>query len=60
MFDVQEGINQGMMTETNFAVEFRHIADHGMYVRELLDVEGFDAEFRSDGFNYININTEVV
>lgn len=60
MFDVQEGIHQGTMNETNFAVEFRHIADHGMYVGEPLDVEDFDAEFRSDDFTHINVNTEVV
>lgn len=60
VFDTQEGIHQGMTNESDFAVEFQHVTDSGMYVREPSDVEAFDAEFRCDDFWYINADTEAV
>lgn len=59
-FDIQEGTRLGMMNEENFAVEFQHVMDSGMYFREPSDVEAFDAEFRCDDFRYINVDTEAV
>ncbi|OBT77597.1 hypothetical protein VF21_04627 [Pseudogymnoascus sp. 05NY08] len=53
-------IHQGMMSETNFAIEFQHIADYGMYVREPSDVKTFDADFRCDDFRHIDVDTEIV
>lgn len=60
MFDIQEGIHQGMMNETNFAVEFRHIADYSMYAREPKDVGAFDAEFRCDDSRHVDVDTKII
>lgn len=60
VFDVQGDTQKGKLNETNFAVEFQHVTDSGMYEREPSEVEAFDAEFRCDDFSYVNISTEAL
>ena len=60
MFDIQEGIHQRMMVKTNFVVEFKHIADYGIYPTEPKDVDAFDADFRCDDFRHIDVDAEIV
>ncbi|OBT45879.1 hypothetical protein VE00_04233 [Pseudogymnoascus sp. WSF 3629] len=60
MFDIQKDIHQEMMNKTNVVVEFRHIADYGMYAGEPKDLDAFDADFRCDDFRHINVDTEIV
>ncbi|KFY08403.1 hypothetical protein V492_06268 [Pseudogymnoascus sp. VKM F-4246] len=60
MFKIQKGIHQNMMEETNLVLEFREIADYGMYASEPKDVEAFDADFRCDDFRRIDVDTQIV
>ncbi|KFX98580.1 hypothetical protein V490_02213 [Pseudogymnoascus sp. VKM F-3557] len=60
VFDKQEGVHQGRIDETNFAIEFSHVMDSGMYERDPSDVEAFDAEFRCDDFSYINASSKAI
>lgn len=60
VFDVHGDTQKGKLNETNFAVEFQHVTDSGMYERDSSEVDAFDAEFRCDDFSYVNASTETV
>ncbi|OBT86880.1 hypothetical protein VE02_03878 [Pseudogymnoascus sp. 03VT05] len=60
MLDLHSGWNQISTAMDNIVIEFRHVADYGMYAGEPKAVYAFDADFRCDEFRHINVDTEIV